>query len=92
MKRFVVGIVAAAGLVTLASTATAQVKTFDVVMKTETATVESIEAASRTVTLKKPDGTFVTVVAGPSVGNWPKSAAGPSRPRRVRCGSRTPGR
>ena len=67
MKGFVVGIVAAAGLVSLAGTAMAQVKTFDVVMKTETATVESIEAASRTVTLKKPDGTFVTVVAGPDI-------------------------
>ena len=67
MKGFVVGIVAAAGLVSLAGTAMAQVKTFDVVMKTETATVESIEAASRTVTLKKPDGSFVTVVAGPDI-------------------------
>ena len=67
MKGFVAGIVAAAGLVSLAGTAMAQVKTFDVVMKTETATVESIEAASRTVTLKKPDGSFVTVVAGPDI-------------------------
>ena len=36
-------------------------------MRTETATVEAIEAASRTVTLKKPDGTFVSTVAGPDI-------------------------
>ena len=36
-------------------------------MKTETATVEAIEASTRTLTLKKPDGTFVTTVAGPDV-------------------------
>ena len=36
-------------------------------MRTETAVVEAIEAGSRTVTLKKPDGTFVSVVAGPDI-------------------------
>ena len=36
-------------------------------MRTETGTVEAIEAATRTVTLKKPDGTFVTTVAGPDI-------------------------
>ena len=36
-------------------------------MRTETATVEAIEAATRTVTLKKPDGTYVTIVAGPDI-------------------------
>ena len=36
-------------------------------MRTETGTVEAIEAASRTVTLKKPDGTFVQTVAGPDI-------------------------
>jgi Cu/Ag efflux protein CusF len=33
----------------------------------ETATVEAIDASSRIVTLKKPDGTFVTTVAGPEI-------------------------
>lgn len=33
----------------------------------QTGTVEAIEAAGRTVTLKKPDGTFVTTVAGPDI-------------------------
>jgi hypothetical protein len=67
MKRFVVGIIAAAVLVSMAGTAMAQSKTFNVQMRTETATVETIEVASRTVTLRKPDGTVVTVVAGPDI-------------------------
>ena len=67
MKQFVVGIIAAAVLVSMAGTAMAQTKTFDVQMRVETGTVESIEAASRTITLKKPDGTVVTVFAGPDM-------------------------
>jgi len=67
MKQFVVGVMATAVLVSMASTAMAQTKTFNVQMRVETGTVESIEAASRTITLKKPDGTVVTVVAGPDV-------------------------
>ena len=67
MKRFVVGIIAAAVLVSMARTAMAQTKTVTSEMRTETATVEAIEAATRTVTLKKPDGTFVTTVAGPDI-------------------------
>ena len=67
MKRFVVGMLAAAVLVSMAHTATAQVKTFDVKMRTETATIEAIDVPSRAITLKKPDGTFVTVVAGPDI-------------------------
>ena len=45
----------------------AQSKTVTSEMRTETATVEAIEAASRTVTLKKADGTYVTTVAGPDI-------------------------
>ena len=67
MKRFVVGIIAAAVLVSMAHTAMAQSKTVRSEMRTETGTVEAIEASSRTVTLKKPDGTFVTTVAGPDI-------------------------
>jgi hypothetical protein len=67
MKRFVVGMIAAAFLVPVARTATAQVKTLTPQMRTETATIEAIEAGSRTITLKKPDGTYVTTVAGPEV-------------------------
>jgi hypothetical protein len=67
MKRIVVGIVAAAVLVSMARTASAQAKTINSEMRTETAVIEAIETSTRTVTLKKPDGTFVTVVAGPEV-------------------------
>ena len=67
MKRFVVGIVAAAVLVSMAHTAMAQTKTVRSEMRTETGTVEAIEASTRTLTLKKADGTFVTTVAGPDI-------------------------
>ena len=67
MKRLVVAMIAAAVLVTMARTAMAQAKTVTSEMRTETATVEAIEASTRTVTLKKPDGTFVQTVAGPDI-------------------------
>ena len=67
MKRFVVGLVAAAVLVSMAGPAMAQTKTVRSEMRTETGTVEAIEASTRTITLKKPDGTFVTTVAGPDI-------------------------
>ena len=67
MKRFVIGVLAAAAMVTMARTTEAQSRTISSEMRTETATVEAIEAASRTITLKKPDGTFVQIVAGPEV-------------------------
>ena len=67
MKRLVVGIIATAILVSVPNTALAQSKTITSEMRTETGTVEAIEAATRSVTFKKPDGTFVTTVAGPDV-------------------------
>ncbi len=67
MKRLVVGIVAAAVLVSVAGTAMAQSKSLTTEQRTETAIVEAIEAASRTVTLKKSDGTHVAIVAGPEI-------------------------
>jgi hypothetical protein len=67
MKRLVVGIIAAAVLVSMAGMAMAQSKTIRSEMRTETATVEAIEASTRTITLKKPDGTFTTVTAGPDI-------------------------
>jgi Cu/Ag efflux protein CusF len=67
MKRFVVGILAAAVLVLMARTAMGQAKTVTSEMRTETATVEAIDAASRSVTLRKSDGTVVTTVAGPEI-------------------------
>ena len=67
MKRFVVGLVAAAAVVSMAGPAMAQSKTVRSEMRTETGTIEAIEASTRTVTLKKADGTFVTTVAGPDI-------------------------
>ena len=67
MKRFVVGIIAVAVLVSTARTASAQAKTVSSEMRTETGTVEAIDAATRTVTLKKADGTVVSTVAGPDI-------------------------
>ncbi len=67
MKRLVVGMIAVAFLALTARTAVAQSKTISSEMRTETGVVEAIEASTRSVTLKKPDGTFVTTVAGPEV-------------------------
>jgi Cu/Ag efflux protein CusF len=67
MKRFTVGIIAAAVLFTIARPAMSQSKTVSSEMKVETGVVEAIDAATRAVTLKKADGTFVTTVAGPDV-------------------------
>ena len=67
MKRSVVGLIAAAVLVPMAQLAMAQAKTVTSEMRTETGIIEAIEVGSRTITLKKPDGTFVTTVAGPEI-------------------------
>ncbi len=67
MKRLVVGIVAAGVLVSVSRTAMAQAKTVSSEARTETAIVESIDPATRAITLKKPDDTVVTVVAGPEI-------------------------
>ena len=67
MKRSVVGLIAAAALVPMAQLAMAQAKTVTSEMRTETGIIEAIEAGSRTITLKKPDGSFVTTVAGPEI-------------------------
>ena len=67
MKRFVVQIMAAVVLMAMAQTAMAQSRTVSSETRTETATVEAIEASTRTITLKKSDGTFVTTWAGPDI-------------------------
>jgi Cu/Ag efflux protein CusF len=76
MKRLVVGIVAATVLVSMVRTAAAQSKTVTSEMKVQTGTVEAIDPAQRTVTLKKSDGTFVTVVAGPDITRFSEVKAG----------------
>ena len=67
MKRRVAAAIAALVLVSLPRTVMAQAKTVTSQLRTETATVESTEASTRTVTLKKTDGTYVTTVAGPDI-------------------------
>ena len=67
MKRLVVGITAAVVLAAAAQTASAQARTIRSEMQTEAGVVEAIDAASRTVTIKKADGTFVSVIAGPEI-------------------------
>jgi Cu/Ag efflux protein CusF len=58
---------AALALVSSAHMAMAQSKTVSSEMRTETATVEAIDASTRTLTLKKADGSYLTTVAGPDV-------------------------
>ena len=67
MKRMVAGILAAAALVSAPRLAAAQSKEVTSEIKTETGVVEAIEAQSRSVTIRKADGTVVTTVAGPDV-------------------------
>jgi len=76
MKKLVVGIIAASVLVMTARTAMAQAKTVRSEMRTETATVESIDATTRVVTLKKADGTSVAVVAGPDIARFAEIKVG----------------
>jgi hypothetical protein len=76
MKRVIVSIMTAAVLVATAQTAMAQATSVTPHMRTETATIEAIEASTRTVTLKKPDGTYVTTVAGPEVKRFPELKIG----------------
>jgi len=67
MKRFVEGIIGAAALLSMAQPVMGQAKTVMSEMRTETGVVEGIDPATRTVTLKKPDGTSVATVAGPEI-------------------------
>jgi len=77
MKRFVVGIIAAALVVSTARTAMAQAKTVRTSeMKTVSAVVETIDSATRIVTLKKPDGTVVAIVAGPEIARFAEVKVG----------------
>jgi len=62
MKRIVAMVVAVVVMVPMARVAMAQSKTLTGKTKTVTATVEAIEAASRTLTLKQQDGTYVETV------------------------------
>jgi len=74
MKRLVAGIIAAAVLAPLP--VMAQSRTLKSEMRTETGVIDSIDAATRMITLKKPDGTFVAVVAGPDIARFAELKVG----------------
>jgi hypothetical protein len=67
MRSLLSGLIAAALMLPFAASAGAQTKTLQGETVTVSATVEAIEAATRTVTLKGPKGNYVDVVAPPSV-------------------------
>ena len=67
MKSLAVRMLTALALLSSAHMAMAQSKTVSSEMRTETATVEAIDASTRTLTLKKADGSYLTTVAGPDV-------------------------
>ena len=76
MRRLLVGIIAVAVLLSTAHTVMAQTKTVSSEMRTETGTVEAIDPSTRTVTLKKADGTYVSVVAGPDIARFAEVKVG----------------
>jgi uncharacterized OB-fold protein len=76
MRRLLVGIIAVAVLLSTAHTVMAQTKTVRSEMRTETGTVEAIDPSTRTVTLKKADGTYVSVVAGPDIARFAEVKVG----------------
>jgi hypothetical protein len=67
MKRIVGTLVVTMAVLSIASIAFAQTKTITGETKTVTATVEGIEASTRTLTLKQPDGTYVQTVVPDNV-------------------------
>ena len=76
MKKLVLGIIAAAVLVPMARTAMAQSKTVSSEVKTATGTIEAVEAQTRTITIKKSDGTYATIVAGPDISRFAEVKVG----------------
>jgi hypothetical protein len=76
MKRYLTVIAAAAVLALMARQSMAQTKTITGETSVVTATIEAIESSSRTLTLKKPDGTYLTVVAPPEMKRFPELKIG----------------
>lgn len=77
MKALSAGLITTALLLSpLARTAGAQTKTLTGDVTTVTATVEAVNASTRTVTLKGPKGNFVDVVAPASVARFSEIKVG----------------
>ena len=76
MRRLSAGLIAAALLGPLAAHLPAQTKELRGQTVTVTATVEAVETATRTITLKLPEGNYVDVVAPGSEPRFSEIAAG----------------
>ncbi len=76
MKKLTLAIVAAAGVASMAGSALAQSKTVSSEMRTESGTIEAVESQTRTVAIKKADGTIVSVVAGPDISRFAELKVG----------------
>jgi Cu/Ag efflux protein CusF len=67
MKRLLIGSMAVAVLASIPQVVTAQSKTIASEVRVETGVVQAIDPSTRTVTIKKADGTVVSTVAGPEI-------------------------
>ena len=76
MRYLSAALVAAALMLPLASAVRAQTKTLPGEMVTVSATVEAVNASTRTVTLKGPKGNYVDVVAPDSVTKFSRIKVG----------------
>ena len=72
MKKSIV-VASVAVWMSLSLSAAAQVKALTGETEVVTATVEAIDAATRAVTLKKPDGTYHVVTAPPEMKRYGRS-------------------
>ena len=73
---FKASIVVSALVLSAAAGVSAQTKTIPGEMTTVTATVQAVELQTRTLTLKKSDGTFVTLVVPTSYERFPQTKVG----------------
>ena len=78
MTRVSAGLMAAMLALPLADAVLAQTKTVQGEMTTITATVEAVNAATRTVTLKGPKGNYVDIYVPESVTKFPQIKVGDS--------------
>jgi Cu/Ag efflux protein CusF len=76
MRRLSAGLIAAAVLLPYTPSVSAQTKTIPGDKVTVTATVEAVDASTRTVTLKGPKGNYVDVVAPDSVSKFSEIKVG----------------
>ncbi len=73
---FKTSVVVSALVLSTAAVMAAQTKTIPGEMTTVTATVQAVELQTRTLTLKKSDGTFVTLVVPTSYTRFPETKVG----------------